>query len=192
MLGKKRPRADKWSVNMFLFSVEKLSACKEEVMRRRKKYPIKRGHSRGNKKNGGHQVWPQKQTKRGRRRKVKRENHTGHPCFYGLSRGSLLFLSLSCPQRCNNSLCSQCQYDDWRGRKNHTHTDYAHTLLQLLWRWLCCCKQASLNNEIHIKYKADQGIEEPAVPQQTLTLTKKVGYYTGLDVFYHQHDSYNL
>lgn len=28
------------------------------------------------------------------------------------------------------------------------------------------------------------------MPQQTLT--EKVGYYMELDVFYHQHDSYNI
>lgn len=55
------------------------------------------------------------------------------------------------------------------GGHTHTRTQYTHTPAQLQQRWAYNCKQAGLNNETHIKYKADWGLVEPAVPQQTLT-----------------------
>lgn len=145
-----------------------------------------------NKRRGGHS-----------NRRSTETTERGCPCCCALFHCTLLFLSFACPQQCNNSLCSQCHCDDrreqreeWGGwRNDHIHTQRIRTTWKLQRRRAYNCKQAGLNNEIRIKYKRDEGIVEPAVAQQTPTLThggEKVGYCMWLHVFYHYYDSYTL
>lgn len=76
----------------------------------------------------------------------------------------LLFLSFACPQRCNNSLGSQCHCDDkGEGEKKKLTTQHTHHL-NCNGDGPTTANKRALNNEIHIKYKLDWGIVEPAVP----------------------------